>query len=80
MATNPNDIRNWLQSAEENHTHMMVVVCDTSSCDDYPIFVSKDEDVHKIYKEYNGIDTQRIMEIYNLSMDLEEQLKQYGSL
>lgn len=54
----------------------MIVVCDTFDHEDYPVYVSEDEDVHEKAAEYDECDMQKIMEVYNLSMDIEEQLSQ----
>lgn len=52
----------------------MVVVCDTFEYDDYPVYVKQDENVREVYEKYNGPNMQKVMEVYNLKMGLEEQL------
>ena len=74
--TKVSDIREWLTERKSNHTHM-IVVCDTFEHDNYPVFVSNDEDVYKIVKKYDGIEMQKVMEVYNLSIDLELQLNEH---
>lgn len=70
------DIKEWFERGiEEKATHM-IVVCDTFDYDDYPVFVSADQDAHTIVSEYNGKNMQSVMEVYNLSMDMEEQLQE----
>lgn len=54
----------------------MLVVCDTFDHEDYDVPVMPGENVRKIFHSYNGMDMQRVMEVYNLSMDLEAQLQQ----
>ena len=44
MAATLQGIREWLERAEPEHTHM-IVMCDTFDHDDYPVFVESDEDV-----------------------------------
>lgn len=56
-------------------THM-IVVCDTYDWEDYPVYVSPDQDVHKIAAGHNG-NMQRVMEVYKLSMDMNAQLNQH---
>ena len=45
--------------------------------DDYPVYVGKDEDINERIDYYREASMQIIMEVYNLSMDLEKQLKEY---
>ncbi len=74
MATSRDEIREWLARAQKANATHMIVVCDTYDHEDYPIDVMPGQDVRQIYNQYNGPDMQRVMEIYNLSMDLEAQL------
>lgn len=73
--TTRSDIRGWLQRAKPEHTHMIVVV-DSFDYGDYPVFVSNDEDVREVARKYNEKSMQRIMEVYNLGMDIESQLNE----
>lgn len=73
MTTTVDDIRRWLERAEKDDSHM-IVVCDTFDHEDYPVFVNKDMDIREAIKEHDGQNMQRIMEVYNLSMSLEDQL------
>ncbi len=57
-------------------THV-IVVCDTFDHSDYPVFVSSSEDVREKERKYKNIRLQRVMEIYNLSMSLDDQLNEY---
>jgi hypothetical protein len=75
MSTTQSDIRGWLKRAPEDATHMLVV-CDTFSYEDYPVFVTAGQDVHAEADKRNGPNMTKLMEVYNLSMDLEKQLAQ----
>ena len=70
MPTTRSDILRWLEDSEPQHTHMLVV-CDTFDYEDYPVHTS---DVHESIRKYQDASMQKIMEVYNLSMDLSEQL------
>ena len=53
----------------------MLVVTDTFDYEDFPVFVGKDENVHEVYREHSDSNKMsKVMEVYNLSMDLDEQL------
>lgn len=75
MAANYSDIKSWFEDgvSQKNKTHM-IIVCDTFDYDDYPVYVSEDENVHEIQNEYDNKDMQKVMEVYNLSKDMEQQL------
>jgi hypothetical protein len=74
--TTKEDIRAMIERAPENTTHMMIV-CDTFDYGDYPVYVSTDEDIHEVITHYNREQMQRIMEVYNLSMDIDKQLSEH---
>ena len=67
-------ISEWFDKGkEQGHSHMLIV-CDTFDYEDYPVYVGIDENVEKIYNQYNGPNMQRVMEVYKLSDDKEVQL------
>jgi len=78
--TTKEDIRGWLKRAKKEKATHMLVVCDSFDYEDYPVFVMKGEDVHEVIKEKCRSDNmQRLMEVYNLSKDLEKQLNEQRS-
>ena len=82
MAASKEDIRGWFKRGiKENQTHM-IVMCDTFDCDDYPVYISTKEgqDIEKEVKEkLKGENMQKLMEVYDLSMDMESQLSERRS-
>ena len=75
MAASAADISEWFDKGiAEGATHM-IIVCDTWDYDDYPVYVKKGEDVHKREKKYNDSNMQKVMEVYNLSISKDEQMK-----
>ena len=76
MAATLEDIKSWLVGAEKGGATHLIVVCDTFDHDDYPVFVSKEEDVFKKIAEFDEKDMQEIMEVYNMSQDIETQLQE----
>jgi len=74
MGTTVEDIKGWLKrGADEGATHL-IVACDTFDYSDYPVFVSPTESVAEKAAEHNGKNMQKVMEVYDLSMDLDKQL------
>jgi hypothetical protein len=75
MGTSRATIRGWLERGlAEGATHV-IVVCDTFDHDDYPVMVQPGEDVREKSEEYSGKEMQRVMEVYNLSMDIDAQVE-----
>jgi hypothetical protein len=79
MATTRDDIRDWLMRAKTKDASHMLVVYDSFSRNDYPVYVKKRQDVREIAARYDGKDMDYLMEVYNLSMDLEAQLAKLRS-
>jgi dCMP deaminase len=74
MQTTVSKIREWL-SLTDNTTHShLLVVSDTFEYSEYPVDVENGKNVKDVIAEYNGKNMQRVMEVYNLNMDIEEQL------
>lgn len=77
MAASADDISRWFDEgkARSTVTHM-VVVCDTFDYEDYPVYVVAGENVHKVVDENNNAQNMsRVMEVYKMSDDKEEQLR-----
>lgn len=76
MAATRIDIACWFDNGVEKKATHMIVVCDTFDHEDYPVFVMSGEDVREKVKKYSE-NMQRVMEVYDLSMDKTEQLDQH---
>ena len=74
MAATPDDIKHWIQGAQKSGATHLIVVCDTWDWDDYPVYVTAEEDVYEKISEHDGKNMQKIMEVYNLALDIDEQL------
>ena len=77
MGTSTQEIRNWFNQGTRIGATHMIVVCDTFDYEDYPAYVMLDDDVHTMHDEIDGKNMQKVMEVYNLSMNREEQLSQH---
>jgi hypothetical protein len=77
MPTTRDDIRGWLKEAKRKKSAYMLVVCDTFSYEDYPVYISSKETFKDKYDYYNrNNNMQRIMECYDMSKSIEKQLSQ----
>ena len=80
MAASLASIRGWVTQAKQNpdYTHV-IVVCDTYDWEDYPVNVEKAETVQERVAYYSK-NMQRVMEVYNLSLDLESQFREHRAM
>ncbi len=79
MGTSREEIKGWLERGKEEGATHVIVVCDTFDWDDYPVMVKPSEKVREVADKYNHKNMQKVMEVYNLNMDLDEQLGQTRS-
>ena len=69
--TTMKEINSWIdRGLEQNATHM-IVMCDTFSYEDYPVFVMEGQNPRDIAPKGN---MQTPMECYDLRMNIEEQM------
>lgn len=74
FAAQQSDIGAWFkEGVAKGATHMIVAV-DTWDHEDYPVYVMPGEDARAVVDAYSNKDGQRVMETYNLSMDMDAQL------
>ncbi|MBT6689818.1 hypothetical protein HN903_00645 [archaeon] len=76
MGTTRKDISNWLENGKEKNITHMIVVCDTFDYEDYPVYVSKNQNATEEYSKINGVNMQKVMEVYSYNRDLEDQLNE----
>lgn len=76
MGTTKEDIKGWIKRGQDQGATHMIVVCDTFDWEDYPVYVMPTENAHDKYSQYNGPNMQKVMEVYNLSKDINKQVNQ----
>ncbi len=69
-----NDVRKWLVAAKDAGATHVIIVRDTFSNEDWPVDVTADQDVRMVYQMYEGHVMHRVLEVYRMDLDLEEQL------
>lgn len=72
--TTQEDVKRWLNEAKERKAKFMIVVVDTFDYEDYPVFCLTAEEC--LEKSRNPGQMQRIMEVYDLSLDLDTQVNE----
>jgi hypothetical protein len=60
---------NWVTQGNQEGASHLIVVCDTFSYEDYPVFVKPEEDLEEKKKKYNGVNMQKIMEVIKLDAE-----------
>lgn len=74
MSTTKQMIKTWLERAIDNGATHLIVVCDTFEYEDYPVNVLPADLVDDVIKKYDGKNMQKVMEVYNLNQNVDEQL------
>lgn len=74
MMLSKSTIGEWFNSGFSQSATHMIVVCDTFDYTYYPVYVTIEEDVRKKESNYQDKNMQKVMEVYNLKLPLEQQL------
>ena len=77
MAATRNDLRQWLLKGGDQQATHVIIACDTFDWSDYPVYVQPDQKVVDEIAKYDGKNMQRVMEVYNLNLDIDAQLEEY---
>jgi hypothetical protein len=67
-------IREWLERGRNDGATHVIIMCDTFSHGDYPVFVKHGQDPREIKRRIDDRDTHRFMECYALALPWESQL------
>lgn len=76
MATTKEQISKWFDNAKSEGWDFLFIVCDTFSYEDYPVGV-KIQEYETKYKEFHDRNMQKIMEVYDLSLNKESQINEH---
>jgi len=74
--TSKQEIRDWLTKGQEYECTHVVIVCDTFDYSDYPVYVHDVGNVEDVVSYYDGRNMQKVMEVYSLSLSIEDQLSE----
>lgn len=76
MAATSGDIRGWFHRGVEAGKKRMIVWCDDFDYEDYPEFTDMTgDDLRKYTRMENGQNMKRLMEVYDLTADIEPQMQ-----
>lgn len=71
------ELSEWFDRGIKKGATHMIVVCDTYDWEDYPVYVESGQDVSTVEAGYDGKNMAKVMEIYDLSMDKDQQMAQH---
>jgi hypothetical protein len=74
MAATKEDISRWFDKGKKDGATHLLVVCDTYEFEDYPVFVHSAKEAKEKYAKFNGPNMQKVMEVYDISMNKADQL------
>jgi len=73
MPTSVKDLSDWFDHGKDEGAGYMLVVCDTFDQEDYPVYCTISTFAQK-YHESDGTNMQKIIEVYDLSLDKDMQM------
>ena len=77
--TTKEEIKEWFIEGVEKGATNMIVMCDTFSYEDYPVYIMPGEDARHETSIRNGNNMQSVMEVYNLLIPMQHQLNELRS-
>ncbi len=66
MATTREDIKRWVATGVENGSTHVIVLCDSFSYEDFPVYVQPGEDVREVERAHLRNPMTRTMEVIDL--------------
>lgn len=74
MSTSVPMLKDWFREGVKQKATHMIVVCDTFDYDDYPVYVSIEQDARAEVRKRNNESMQKVMEVYDLRKSMESQM------
>lgn len=72
-------IKRWFETAQDMGMTHLIIVCDVSKPEDYPVYVGSSVDVQSVVELKACQSAQKVVEVYNLSVNIDGQLQQTRS-
>jgi hypothetical protein len=77
MGTTKDELRDWFDLGLSKGQAYMIVACDTYDWEDFPVYAKDAEEARLRFRQFNGPNMQKVMEVYDLSMDRETQMAEH---
>lgn len=79
MKATKDDIKGWLiRGTDYRDTTHVIIVEDIRTHEDFPVYVFEDDDVYEEGARYQG--QMKVIEVYDLALDLDVQLNETRAL
>lgn len=72
--TTKQDIRNWFNLGSRAGASHLLIVLDEFSHEDFPVYAVDKDYLENLLEEFAKKDMYKVLEVYDLSLDREEQL------
>ncbi len=66
MTTTQEDVNGWIKEGRKKNAHYLIVVCDTFSYEDFPVYAYSEEDKQEKQSYHSSQPMSRIMETIKL--------------
>lgn len=77
MAATKSQIKKWVDFGIKTGATHVIVVYDRWDYEDFPAYVYKGQSVEERISSYDGKNMCSVMEVYNLSMDIDAQMNEF---
>ena len=77
MSATLQDIQGWLDEAKKDNATHLIIAVDTYDHENYPVYVTSDENIQKEIERIENASMQNIDEVYKMSMSIDEQLSEH---
>jgi hypothetical protein len=80
FAAGMDDLDRWFEEGLRRGATHLIVVCDTFSREDFPVYVMPGESSREVAARYHGVEMHGVHEVYRLSLDKASQLAERRAL
>lgn len=77
MAASKEQIREWVERGIQRGATHVIIIYDRWDYENYSVYVDKHQSVNAEIDARDGRNMLKVMEVYDLSMDIEAQLEEY---
>lgn len=78
-AATRSEVEEWVQEAQRRGATHLIVMVDTFDWEDYPVYIMGDQNINEELSKRSGKNMQRVVEVYNMQMNIKKQLAESRS-
>ena len=76
MPASYSEVRDMVSRGNNGINRYCIIVVDQFSYEDYPVYAVDREEALRLIDRTNGLNMQRVLEVYDYNQDLEEQFRE----